>query len=111
MLINEIVSVKESYVEELLVAVQDLLVRIQAKGLKEISTEKFQALLAKQGIDADIESIINAVDKSGFASSVDSQKIVPSPNIPDDMMGDQEASVDVGAMAGNQAMADVKAGL
>lgn len=110
MLIRDII-LNEGYYSELIVAVQDLLARFKAKDIKEISTEKFKSLLAKQGFVTSTDELIQAVDKSGFASSVDSEKIVPSGELPADMNTDAEQTTDIGNLAGNQAMKDVKADL
>jgi hypothetical protein len=110
MLIREIV-LSEGYYGDLLIAVQDLLTRYMTKSVKEINTEKFKALLAKQGFVTTTDELIQAVDKSGFASSVDAQKIVPKGELPSDMNTDAEQTTDVGKLAGNQAMKDVKADL
>jgi hypothetical protein len=110
MLINEVV-VKESYFSDLIVAVQDLLVRLAAEDRGEIPTEEFKNLLAKSGFITTTDEVIQAVDKSGFASSVDRDKIVPMDELPADIDTDAEPSVDVGAMAGNQAMQDINAEL
>lgn len=110
MLIREIV-LSEGYYGDLVIAVQDLLARYMAKGIKEIKTEKFKSLLAKQGYVTTTEEVIQAVDESGFASSVDSEKIVPKGELPSDMNTDAEQTTDVGKLAGNQAMKDVKADL
>ena len=69
--------VKESYYNDLIVAVQDLLVRVMNKGLTEISTDRFKSLLAKQGYVTTTDELIAAVNDTGFATSVDSEKIVP----------------------------------
>jgi hypothetical protein len=106
MRISEII-LTESYHEDLLVAVQDLLVRIASKEVKEISTEKFKSLLAKQGYVSTTDEVIAAVDRSGFASSVDSDKIVPKGQIPDEMSAEEEPTVDVADVAGDQAVQDV----
>ena len=42
MLITEVVNVQESYENELLLAVQDLMAMAMSKDIKKISTEKFQ---------------------------------------------------------------------
>ena len=107
MIIADII-LREGYYNELIIAVQDLMVRVINKGLKEISTERFKSLLAKQGYVTTTDELISAVNDSGFASSVDNNKIVPKPELPDDMNNDQQG-VDVGNMAGNQAMKDIKA--
>jgi len=111
MLIRDII-LRENYMEDLVTAVQDLLVMIMNKEVKEISTEDFKRLLAKQGYVVSTPELTAAVDQSGFASSVDANKIIPSGELPDDLQqSDQDSAVDVGSMAGNQAMSDVKAGL
>lgn len=110
MLIREII-LSEGYYGELMTAVQDLLSRYMAKDIKEINTEKFKSLLAKQGYVTSTDELIQAVDQSGFASSVDAEKIVPKGELPADMNTDAEQSRDVGAMAGDQAMQDIKADL
>lgn len=102
--------VKESYYDDLIVAVQDLLVRIMNKGLTEISTDRFKSLLAKQGYVTTTDELIAAVNDTGFVTSVDSEKIVPKGELPDNMKN-AEPTVDVGNMAGNQAMQDIKADL
>jgi len=110
MLINEVV-VKESYFSDLIVAVQDLLVQIAATDVKEIPTETFRQALANEGFIATTAEVIQAVDQSGFASSVDKEKIVPMDELPATVDTDAEPSVDVGAMAGNQAMSDINSEL
>jgi hypothetical protein len=110
MRISEIV-LTESYYGELIVAVQDLLTRAMTKGVKSIPTDKMQSLLAKQGYVTTVDELIQAVDQSGFASSVDKDKIVPKSELPADLNTNPEPTVDVGQLAGNQAMQDVKAGL
>lgn len=111
MLINEIVNLKEDYHTELLTAVQDLLARIIAKDIAELPTEKFKALLAKQGYVASTDEIIQAVSQSGFASSVNADKIIPNDHLPDDMKDNEEPPVDVGNIAGDQAMKDINSEL
>jgi hypothetical protein len=110
MLIRDIV-LSEGYYGDLIDAVQDLLARYMAKEIKEIKTEKFKALLAKQGFVTSTDELIQAVDQSGFASSVDAEKIIPKGELPADMDTDAEQTVDVGNMAGDQAMQDIKADL
>ena len=110
MLIREVV-LSEGYFNELMITVQDLLIRMASKGIKEMPTEKFKKLLAKQGYITTTDELIAAVDKSGYASSVDKDKIVPKGELPADMDTDAEPAVDVGNMAGNQAMQDIKSEL
>jgi len=104
-------DITESYNDDLLSAVQDLLAVISSKNLKKIKTDKFKNILAKQGYVASTEEIIQAVDSSGFASSVDDQEIIPNSELSGDIDTDAEPSVNVGKIAGNQAMKDIKADL
>lgn len=110
MRINEII-LQESYFDELLVNVQNLLVRIQAKEITEIPTEKFQQILAKQGYTTTIPELIAAVDQSGYASSVDSEKIIPMDQLSGDVDTDPAHEFDVANSAETQAMSDIKAGI
>lgn len=108
MLINEVI-VTESYDDELIAAVRDLLTRFMAKDIKKINTEKFRSILAKQGFVTGTEELIQAIDKSGFASSVDTNQIVPSNQLSTDV-NTAEADPDyVSDMASGQALADIKA--
>jgi hypothetical protein len=109
MLIREIML--EGYYSDLVVAVQDLLTRAMTKDLKKLSTVKFKDLLAKQGYVATVDEIIQAVDQSGFASSVNKDFIVPADELSADIKTDNEPSVDVGKKAGDQALSDIKSGL
>ena len=67
--------------------------------------------LTKQGYVVGTEELISAVDASGFASSVDSVNIVPKSELPAGMAQDTQDTVDVAAIAGDQAMADINAEL
>jgi len=109
MLIRDIIT--ESYQDDLLSAVQDLLAVVSSKDIKKISTEKFKNILAKQGFVASTDEIIQAVDMSGFASSVNDVEIIPGDELSGDVDTDSESSVDVGKMAGNQALSDIKSEL
>tara|TARA_E500000178_G_C16466839_1_gene506981 strand:+ start:86 stop:415 length:330 start_codon:yes stop_codon:yes gene_type:complete len=109
MLIKEVIT--EAYKDDLISAVSDLLALSMSKNLKKISTEKFQTALAKQGFVASIDEIIQAVDQSGFASSVDSTDIVPASELGKDVNTEVDPSVDVSKLAGDQAMSDIKAEL
>jgi len=109
MLIRDIIT--ESYQDDLLSAVQDLLAIVSSKDIKKISTEKFKNILAKQGFVASTDEIIQAVDMSGFASSVNDVEIIPGDELSGDVDTDSEPSVDVGKMAGNQALSDIKSEL
>ena len=106
MLIREVV-LNEGYFNELIVTVQDMLIKMASTGAKEISTEKFKRILAKQGYITSTQELIQAVDQSGYASSVDKDKIVPLSELPADMDTEAEPTVDVGDLAGDQAMQDI----
>ena len=101
---------QESYDDKLISAVSDLLAIAMAKDLKKISMKKFEEVLAKQGYPASVEEIIQAVDKSGFASSVNKVEIIPNTELGLDK-DNNEPTVDVGNMASNQAMSDIKSEL
>ena len=101
---------QESYDDDLISRVSDILSIAIASGLKKISMAKFQKTLAKQEFPASIEEIIQAVDKSGFASSVNKVEIIPNTELGLDK-DNNEPTVDVGGMAGNQAMSDIKSEL
>jgi Tfp pilus assembly protein PilO len=109
MLIRDIV-ITESYVNELVEVVRNLLSVLIAKDIDNIQTEKFQQLLAQEGYVTTIQELIQAVDQSGYASSVDRETIVPGDELPDDMSlsttntGDE---VDVSSMAQDQASSDI----
>jgi hypothetical protein len=112
MRIDEIVSVNESYYEELLGVVQDQLSRAMAQGVEDISTPKFQKILFKLGYNASIPELIQAVDQSGFASSVDANTIRPTNQLPDDLAQDAEDAgeqeVDIGKKVNSNAAQSVK---
>lgn len=109
MLIRDIV-ITESYVNKLIDVVRNLLSVLIAKDIDSIETEKFKQLLAQEGYVVTMEELIQAVDQSGFASSVDSETIVPADELPGDMSlsatgtGDEQ---DVTSMAQDQAMSDI----
>lgn len=101
---------QESYDDKLISAVSDLLAIAMTKDLKKISMKKFEEVLAKQGYPASVDEIIQAVDKSGFASSVNKIEIIPNTELGLDK-DNNEPTVDVGNMASNQAMSDIKSEL
>ena len=111
MLINEVIqTVKESYYEDLIVAIQNELTLRDKEG--EIATADLQKTLSDLNFDLDTEDLIQAVEDSGFASSVDKDVIKLKGELPADINTDvEDPSVDVGAMAGDQAMQDIKSEL
>lgn len=110
MLIKDII-LSESYSGELIDAVKRLLVQVMSDDVESVPTDEFKSMLAQQGFIVSTEELITAVDASGFASSVDKTEIVPKTELPGDMDTDAEPTVDVGAMAGDQAMGDINAEL
>lgn len=113
MLIKEILfKVTEGYYEDLIVAVQNELAKVISNpDQDEIETAELQKILADQGYDIEIEDLIQAVDQSQFASSVDKNVVKPKGELPADIDTEVEPSVDVAQMAGDQAMKDIKAEL
>ena len=101
---------QESYDDKLISAVSDLIAIAMTKDIKKISMKKFEEVLAKQGYPASVDEIIQAVDLSGFASSVNKVEIIPTSELGIDN-GREEPSVDVSSMAGDQAMSDIKSEL
>ena len=110
MLINEVV-LSESYFNDLIVSIQDILVNLKRAGKEEVPMEEFRSMLSKGGMIATVEEIIDAVDQTNMASNVSSTSITIKPNMPADMKGDEEPGTDVGAMAQDQATADINAEL
>jgi len=108
MLINEI-TVKESYVDDLIKMVQDILVLLDSKNVTKISTEKFKGLLAKQGYVVTDQELIQAITQSGYAKDVNGNEINIG-ELPDDVSV-ADIPPDVGAMAGSQAMQDINSEL
>lgn len=106
MLINEIIN--EGYATELIKTIQDLLVLVKSKDINKIKTEKFKDLLAKQGYVVSTDELVQAVNDSGYANGITDDEINIS-SMPDDVAMVNPA--DVGDMAGDQAMADIKADL
>jgi len=109
MKISEII-LKESYFDELMVNVQNLLIRIAAKEITEIPTERFQQILAKQGYTTTIPELIAAIDQSGYASSVDAEKIIPNNQLSGDIETDAP-EIDIAAKADDQALQNIKSGI
>jgi hypothetical protein len=110
MLINDII-LSENYTGELIDAVRRLLVQMMSSDIGSMPTSKFKHSLAQQGFVVSTEELIAAVDSSGFASSVDREQIVPKSELPADLGQEEEPTVDVGALAGDQALADINSEL
>ena len=114
MLIREVTMLEyanKDWEDDLQDAIGDLMSsKVIAKlDLKEIPTDLFRDLLAKNGYVVDVDTLIPAVIDSGFASSADKDKIVPSDELSGDVDTDAEPTVDVGKLAGDQALSDIKA--
>ena len=94
------------------IAAKDLLSLYMGDGESgDISTPEFKAELeANLGMPINVDELVALVNATGFASSVDANTIRAA----DDLSGDVDTevdTVDIGKMAGNQAMKDIKAGL
>ena len=109
MLIRDII--REGYEADLIQKVQDILVMKMDSG-ESLPTEEFKNILKDEGFIATTDEIIKAVNDSGYASSIDKEQIKLKNQMPADIDTDeQEPSVDVGKMAGDQALSDIKAEL
>jgi hypothetical protein len=109
MLIRDII--REGYEADLIQKVQDILV-MRMDSDESLSTEEFKQLLSDEGYVATTDEIIKAVNDSGYASSIDKELIKLKNQMSADVDTDeQEPSVDVGKMAGDQALSDIKAEL
>jgi len=116
MLINEVIAVQEKdqdFAAGLLAKVQDILTVAMSRDIKKISTKKFLKILSANGYsDLSMDQLKLAVNTSGFANSIDDDVIVPKDELGADIdTGEEDPSVDVGAMAGDQAMQDIKSEL
>jgi hypothetical protein len=115
MLIKEVIALPEKDVDfetGLLAKIQDVLTVAMSRDIKKVSTEKFLKILDANGYsDLTMDQIKLAVNKSGFANSIDDNVIVPKDELGADIDTEVEPSVDVGDMAGNQALSDIKSEL
>ena len=113
MLISEVIS--GDYMpagSDLQNAIKDIITRAMAADLDEIDTEKLRVALAKQGYRIGIDMLLKAIDATGYASSVDANKVVPKDELSAEINTDEpEDAIDVGGMAGDQALSDIKADL
>lgn len=128
MRIHEII-LNESYFDDLLVAIQDLISLLISKERSQVSTRKFRRALAKQGFETTMSELVQAVEASGFATSVDEDVITfgdtndtPMPDInmdPPEIDPPELSNApppppeqsEVSRMAGDQAIKDIKAEL
>lgn len=109
MIIRDIVLV-ESYVDDLVNAVEDLITMLTASNINKVKTEKFKGMLNKHyGFDVDSNDMLfQAIEQSGFANGYDDDYINVGA-MPDDV--NMTMPADVGDIASDQAMKDVKADL
>ena len=96
---------------ELQNAIKDLIARSIAGDVKDLDSREFLQNLRAQGHKIGMEQMLKAIDASGYASSQDKEKIVPKDELSGDVDTEVDDTVDVGNMAGGQAMKDVKAEL
>ena len=109
MLIRDII--REGYEADLIQKVQDILVMKMDSG-ESLPTEEFKNILKDEGFIATTDEIIKAVNDSGYASSIDKEQIKLKNQMPADIDTDEEEpSVDVSKMAGDQALSDIKSEL
>jgi len=103
--------------DELVNAVSDIMSMAMADDIGKIPTATVQDMLRKSGYNVSTDELILALDQSGFTSSQDKKIITTKDEIPPEVaQSDYDASpdempdngVDVGDMAGSQAMKDVK---
>ena len=103
--------------DELVNAVSDIMSMAMADDIGKIPTATVQDMLRKSGYNVSTDELILALDQSGFTSSQDTKIITTKDEIPPEVaQSDYDASpdempdngVDVGDMAGSQAMKDVK---
>ena len=103
--------------DELVNAVADIMSMAMADDIGKVPTATVQDMLRKSGYNVSTDELILALDQSGFTSSQDKKMITTKDEIPPEVaQSDYDASpdempdngVDVGDMAGSQAMKDIK---
>ena len=113
MLINEVIAVvekDEDFEAGLLAKVQDILTVAMSRDIEKVSTKKFLKILDANGYrDLTMDQLKLAVNTSGFANSIDEDIIGTKDELGADIDTEEDPSVDVGAMAGDQALSDIKA--
>ena len=78
----------------------------------DIPTDEVKAdVEAQLGIPVNVDTLLKAVEQSGFASSQSKSTIRAQGDLDQDINTDAEQTVDISKMAGNQAMKDIKADL
>ena len=103
--------------EDLVGAVSDIMSMAMADNIGKVPTATVQDMLRRSGYNVSTDELILALDQSGFTSSQDKKMITTKDEIPPDVtQSDYDANpeekpdngVDVGDLAGNQAMKDIK---
>lgn len=107
---HDLYPLKEGYFSDLIVTVQDLLLIAISRGETDIPTEDFKRRLAREGFRITTDQLVQAVDQSNFATSVNRDKIVPKSQLPDELKaaGPEDSEVKVDQMAQRQAAKDLK---
>jgi len=110
MKIREVILI-ESYFDDLQLAVKDRLAQAVGGDMNEIPTEAFRKFLAQDGFLLSIDELVKALQDMDVVQDANDEVITPKGKIPNDMAEPeepQEPEVDVGDMAGDQAMSAVK---
>lgn len=114
MRLSQILSEEQGYTEDLTDTIQDIVVRLMTQDKNSVDTGEFLHMLAKEGYVVttdELISILGKPDMMNFISSVDSNEIAFSNQLGNNIDTAPEMGVDIGAMAGDQAMADVNSEL
>ena len=107
---HEIQNIREGFFSGLITAVQDrLLLRIRG-GETEIPTEDLRQELANDGYNISINQLIQAVDSSNFATSVNRDKIIPKGELPQELQaaGPESSEEKVDDLASREAKKSLK---
>lgn len=95
MRIHEIVlKESDSYMADAQDFIMDLLARIEGEDLESFSTDSFLQMVNKQGYPISKDVLIAILGDLPAVNSVDSEKIVPRTEIPDDQMTDDGKTSD-----------------
>jgi|TARA_B110000503_G_scaffold32071_1_gene52006 secreted trypsin-like serine protease len=97
----------EAYFDDLQSVVMDRLAQYASDEQSSIPTEEFRQALASDGFLLSMNELQKALTDMDVVANVDANTITPKGAIDNDLTGDMEPQVDVHAMAGDQAMADV----
>jgi|SRR6056300_1229995 len=110
MLIKEVILSEDTFADEISDTLKRILIKYTSDDVEEIPTEDVLSLLSKQGyvVSSDyLLTLLNTDEMQGFLSSADKETIIPNTELPADIDTSMEVPVDVGAMAGDQAMQDI----